>query len=720
MPTRTSRHKAVVIVTSDTCFKEPQKDESGRFVAHHLMGLDLFSQVLKLIVDDDFDRISNCLKKALEDHPSLLITIGGTGLCPRDVTPEATSALYERHCSGISTALHMTSLRYSPHAALSRLTAGIAKSCLIVNFPGSLKASKDCMSCLIGFLEHALEQVRFDVLAYQETHQKLHRPITRAQTPPNQISSSVNISGDGSVEVRENREFKDAEEPSSSTNLNFSQLTLEERIIVGSLNKTTDGVEYKVYTPQKPANPASSELPQTIKPLKTSSEYPMIDYSQALDILGKFSHELLAERVEVSLSGFHKVHSLVGGVLASDLRTENPMPPYKASTMDGYVLNIPQALRNMLTTISTIQARLVQDLAHFQACQDEPGLASTFFCYQVNTGGRLPDKNFAVIPVEKTGKISSNNLVPIHEAREGVYIRDFGSDLSDDDVITAGTILGPVELSLIMAMGHRSILVYQKPSIGLISTGDELVDFFSTKTVDENVVVDTNSLMLRSLFSLKGYKVTNLGISKDDPKEILLKISDGIKMCDILVITGGASMGSKDHVKDVIVHMGGEIHFGRINLKPGKPVAFSSLILKGRRKFIFSLPGNPVSAYVTSLVLILPFIEFGLRNHFQTNKPLTMNYVGELIIIEIEKLIDGEEPYEFDGRMEFVRAKFSPSGGYVANSCSPQKVTVSLKQQSSRLLSLKDIDCLILIDPSRKGSRFHVGQTYHALRLRNN
>lgn len=699
------KYTASVVVTSDTCYKDPTQDTSGQHVVEQLK-LRNFSRVTKHIVEDDKNTITECIKSITNDSSNVLtITVGGTGLCPRDVTPDATSILYEKHCHGISTALHVASLRYSPHAALSRLTAGVVGQCLIVNFPGKLKACKECFACLDQFLDHAIEQVLFDAEAIRFTHQKQDASSQNQQTALVYSDNKIEVSSSNCTKSESLNKPKIPLSPiipkldSSSDHLCLSGLNLNEEPHCASILSTQ-------------GNSIASETPE--KEIQPNPSYPMIEYTEALNILSTTCQDVYTGEKIISLDCYEAALDALGYILATDLCSSTKIPPFPSSTMDGYVVNVPQSLKNFLQNIGSVPSQLVKNREEFERLQNHQACASSFFCYQINTGGRVPEKNFAVVPVEKTGLRSSKNSILISEIKPDMYVRQPGSDLSETDFIKAGTSIGPVELSLILSMGHKNLKVIKKPTIGILTTGDELVEFYESNC-NADKVINTNGPLLTSLFKTRGYPVSSFGNATDKPEDILSKIITGLGRCDILVITGGASMGSKDYVKDVIRDIGGIIHFGRVNIKPGKPAAYATLMKDGKRKFIFALPGNPVSAYVTSIVLVIPFIEHGIRRQFGSDQSSLLNTIGDLINVRIDSIpdsVDGQT-YQFDGRLEFLRGKLVSQTK--DNLCF---ASVSIKQQSSRMLNLQDCDLLIMIEPAHKDSKLEVGQMYQALRLR--
>uniref|UniRef100_A0A6G1S8M0 Molybdopterin biosynthesis protein CNX1 n=1 Tax=Aceria tosichella TaxID=561515 RepID=A0A6G1S8M0_9ACAR len=776
---RTKKYNAVVVVTSDTCCRDPTQDESGPYVVEALNDFGLFKNVHKFIVSDDMDNIIKCLKKAFTTYdPALIITIGGTGMCPRDVTPEATSSLYDKHCSGITAALHSTCYRYTPHAALSRLTSGIVGATLIVNFPGKLKACRDCFSCLELILDHALEQVRSDFESYSATHQrqqagdKVQRQLRSPSGKCIELSvssSSLSSMNNGHAKPTKNRLGLNQQQPRSRSSSEVSKHKLsikaiqESRDEISSLEqdnsdenlKTSEigirqpkAANWKHFHP-KPGNPNVNTKPKAhpqpnkqpkapqlqpqkqivplpqIKILQNKSSYPSIRFDESLKILADKSSYLFDKPEEVDLTTFPKAFSCVGATLAEDLAPKRIVPPFAVSTMDGYVLNVHAVMKDAIKDVKNFPPiEVVPNLQEFERRQKDQHLQQKFFCYQINTGGRLPKFHYAVIPVEKTNQVSEDRIT-IDEVKQGLYVRRAGCDIGENDVIKKGTVIGSVELTSIIAMGHRKFKILPCPKLGVLSTGDEVQSFFTNEFTNQDSVVDMNGPLLSSMLRLQGYHVVQGGVARDDPSELFHKIKETLTKCDVLLITGGASMGSRDHVKDVIQYMGGDIHFGRVEMKPGKPVSFATVLIGDKRKFIFSLPGNPVSAFITAFLLVIPFLKHGAERYSPKPKQI-YDHVGENIWVQVGSIVDGErsvgdgeETYRFEGRLEFLRAKILSKKMEFHDGLarSMYLVEVSVKQQSSRLLSLVDCDCLMVADPALKGKSLRPGHILPAFKL---
>lgn len=673
-------YSASVIVTSDTCSNDPTKDESGQIVVDHLKKFG-FPVVTKYILADDQDAITQQLRSILNNDSNnvLIITVGGTGLSPRDVTPEASCAVYDKSCNGIQTGLIMNSLRYSPRAALSRLTAGISGECLIVNFPGSKQACKECFAYLEQFLGHAIDNIRSNTEEVRKTH-LLENKSTPTPLTPKSITPELD------------------QKPLSSSLLTASELIQKLDL---SCQKSKDC-----------SREGSDENNLVQLEGTNESAYPLIEYDDALRIMNNVTLDYQAREIEINLTSSSSSETTfstsapecpLGAILAKNVISKNKIPPYNVSTMDGYVCHFPKLVEKLLSNIGLICAKLVPGLDEFEKLRQDPDARETSFCYQVNTGERVPASDIVVVPFEYTEKKLSDGRVRIIKTTHAKYYREQGSDLDHTYEMKAGTVVGPIQIALLLSMGYSKVKVFKRPIIGVLSTGDELIE--SPKDEVNSKVVDTNNPLLHSFFLSKGYHTKSFGIAKDTQKDVISKLEASLEKCDVLVVTGGASMGTKDFVKDAIKEIGGTIHFGRVNIKPGKPVSFAKVERDGETSFIFSLPGNPVSAYITSLVLVVPFIERISRKTLPT-----ISVIGELVTITIEGLSESNSSYEFDGRYEFIRARFIDN--------SSDTVEVVHPQQSSCMRSLEDCNCLLLVDPSMKGQKLVKGKSYRALDLR--
>ncbi|RJE22023.1 Molybdenum cofactor biosynthesis protein [Aspergillus sclerotialis] len=213
--------------------------------------------------------------------------------------------------------------------------------------------------------------------------------------------------------------------------------------------------------------------------------------------------------------------------------------------------------------------------------------------------------------------------------KPGENIREPGSDIAlNSKILKKGTLITPVggEIGLLAASGTRTVKIYKKPTIGVLSTGDELVPHDDASPLRGGQIRDSNRPSLLSCLASWGFQTVDLGIARDTPsseleqalRDSLRGIGRATSEVDVIVTTGGVSMGELDLLKPTIERtLGGTIHFGRVSMKPGKPTTFATIPFKPssstggsqqerQNKLIFSLPGNPASALVTLNLFVLP------------------------------------------------------------------------------------------------------------------
>lgn len=237
---------------------------------------------------------------------------------------------------------------------------------------------------------------------------------------------------------------------------------------------------------------------------------------------------------------------------------------------------------------------------------------------RVTTGAAVPDGTTAVVMVEDTKLIESSpdgkqelKVEILKTAAENALIREIGSDIAFGEVILRkGTVISSVggEIGILASVGIHEINVYEKPVIGILSTGNELVSTDSPLKFGQ--IRDANKPALTCALKAAGYKVVDLGVASDNIEQLTSHIRSSFDKIDILVTTGGVSMGEMDLLKPVLERrLDGTIHFGRVNLKPGKPTTFATIPHETGHKLVFALPGNPVSALVTLQLFVLPCLK---------------------------------------------------------------------------------------------------------------
>jgi molybdenum cofactor synthesis domain-containing protein len=276
-------------------------------------------------------------------------------------------------------------------------------------------------------------------------------------------------------------------------------------------------------------------------------------------------------------------------VLAEDVFAAEPMPPFAASSVDGYAV---------VAADGAGRRTLVGDQAAGYVAKSIVIKAGT--AARVTTGAPVPPGADAVVMVEETE--AGNGVVDIltGDTPAGANVRPIGVDIEAGQlVLAAGTLLGPAELGLLGTVGRAAVAVYRLPVVAVMSTGDEIVE--PDETPAPGQIRDANRFALMSAVRRAGAIALDLGIVRDKAGQLEETIERGLAQADVLLTSGGVSMGQLDLVKPYLAGRG-TLHFGRVNTKPGKPVTFATV----DGKACFAMPGFPVSALVSFEVFVRP------------------------------------------------------------------------------------------------------------------
>ncbi|KAG6446845.1 gephyrin [Manduca sexta] len=325
------------------------------------------------------------------------------------------------------------------------------------------------------------------------------------------------------------------------------------------------------------------------------SPYPMLEMAEAWkivdDVMGKWTERLEIVTLDEGL----------GKVVAQTLCAKEPMPPFPASVKDGYAClsSDGAGVRHVRAAITAGDAPTVP--------------LSMGECVRINTGAALPAGADCVVQVEDTKLVSATEdgqtelQVEILKAPQPEQdVRPVGFDIPmGATLVDKGETLDAAKIGVLAGAGYQSITVRVNPKVALLSTGNELQEPSETKLRPAHIR-DSNRAMLKALLREHGYESIDCGIARDSPTQLVASISAALAQADVLVCTGGVSMGEKDLLKPVLINdFGAKLHFGRVRMKPGKPSTFATCEFEGRTKFIFALPGNPVSAYVCCLLFVV-------------------------------------------------------------------------------------------------------------------
>ncbi len=284
----------------------------------------------------------------------------------------------------------------------------------------------------------------------------------------------------------------------------------------------------------------------------------------------------------------------LGFCLAQDMQSDIDMPPFDRSAMDGYAVIAED------TTTAPAELTVIEDIAagHMPTKTISRGQAS-----KIMTGAAVPEGANAVVKFEETEDLSTNNRVKILRSIDrGRNISNRGEDMQvGQTVLRKGMSIRPQEIGILATIGKSHVGVFSAPTVGIISTGDELVDAGLKPSIAQ--IRNSNGYSLSAQARRLKAEVEILGIVKDTKEEISNMMRRGLCK-DILILSGGVSMGEYDLVGEVMKDLNTHVYFEKVALRPGKPVIF------GRKDttFIFALPGNPVASFVTFELFIYPAI----------------------------------------------------------------------------------------------------------------
>ena len=283
----------------------------------------------------------------------------------------------------------------------------------------------------------------------------------------------------------------------------------------------------------------------------------------------------------------------LGRVLAEDVAADRDYPPFHRATRDGFAVRAKDVQH---------PPRSLRLIGESKAGTAFPGEVNPEQCVQIMTGAPVPPGADAVVMLEHT-RVEKGEVMIEKHVQTGQNIVAAGSEAKARQVVlTQGTRLGYAELAMAAQVGHANIFVNMRPRVAILSTGDEVVDL--KKRPGPFQIRNSNSVSLAAQAALAGAEPVPLGNAPDRKGELRTFIERGLDE-DILVLSGGVSMGKYDLVEDVLRALGAEFFFDAVAIRPGRPAVFAVC----REKFVFGLPGNPVSTMVTFELLVVPAID---------------------------------------------------------------------------------------------------------------
>ena len=388
----------------------------------------------------------------------------------------------------------------------------------------------------------------------------------------------------------------------------------------------------------------------------------MISVAEAHKIIDDQITGVAQERVSVNNAG--------GRVLAEEVVASFPQPRFDNSAMDGFAVratdtkgaskNSPVALK----MVGVVSAGSASDV-----------MVGTGQCAQCMTGAPIPQGADAIVIVEDSSGYDSCALVQMYtEVQAGQHIRREGEEIRLGDwLIKDGTCITTAEVGTLATFGYKDILVYRKPRLALFATGDELIE--PGNDLLPGQIYNSNLYVFEDLVRRAGAEVALKNVIKDDRDSLKTFLADALGTCNMVISSGGVSMGRFDYVRDVFMELNVKEHFWKVAQKPGRPLFFGS----NSSTLIFGLPGNPVSAFIGFMEYIWPVLE---------------SMTGQSRSNTISAILDESFPLDAVKTRYLFGNIWSEDGQLI---CAPSK-----KIGSHMLTSSLEANCIIIADPGDK------------------
>jgi len=384
----------------------------------------------------------------------------------------------------------------------------------------------------------------------------------------------------------------------------------------------------------------------------------LLPFEQAME-------KMLSAIKPIGETEFIPLSKALNRVLASNISSPLNVPPHNNSAMDGYAFNLASLQE---TKTLTMVGRSMAG-APFQ------GSCNLGECIRIMTGAKLPNC-CDTVEMQENCQVNDKNITFLEDRECNDNIRFIGEDIAiNQQVFIQGKKLSAIDIGVLASLGVSTIEVFRKITVAVLATGDELKS--PGETLNAGDIFESNSYALIAMLTKLNITVINFGIIGDDEQAILDAFKQADQQADVVISSGGVSVGDADYTKLVLEQLG-EIDFWKIAMKPGKPFAFGKL----PNSYFFGLPGNPVSALVTAHQLAVPAL-LKLQNAQPKNKPLL-------------KVKTSTQLNKRAGRMDFQRAILS------TNDLGEMIVTSTGSQGSGILTSMSTANCYIVL-PSSQG-----------------
>jgi len=360
--------------------------------------------------------------------------------------------------------------------------------------------------------------------------------------------------------------------------------------------------------------------------------------------------------------------SALDRILACEIVSPIDVPAHDNSAMDGYAFRGADLLTNEETELAIIGTSY--------AGHPYNGVVGNGECVAIMTGAVMPEGCDTVVPQELTQATHTQIRIPVDVIQPGANRRFKGEDLRQGQVaLCKGKILRPADLGLLASLGVAKVPVNRRLRVAFFSTGDELRSV--GETLAPGCVYDSNRYTLHGMLTRLGCDVIDLGVVRDDPDALKAALRQACENVDAIVTSGGVSVGAADYTRQVIAELG-QVAFWKINMRPGRPLAFGHIDSNGHRATLFGLPGNPVAVMISF--------------YFFARDALLRMMGAQVMPLPLLRVPSSTAIRKKPGRTEYQRAKLS------VDSHGRPVVAITGAQGSGILRSMSEADCIIVLD----------------------
>jgi molybdopterin molybdotransferase len=368
------------------------------------------------------------------------------------------------------------------------------------------------------------------------------------------------------------------------------------------------------------------------------------------------------------------IRPALGRVLATDIISPINVPSHDNSAMDGYAFRSGDLITNEAIELKVI------GIAY--AGKAYVGAVQTGQCVRIMTGAAMPADCDTVIPQELTQHASESSVtIPANTVKAGDNRRLAGEDLAAGKAaLRKGKKLTPADIGLIASLGISRVFVKRRLRVAFFSTGDELRSV--GETLDEGCIYDSNSYTIYGMLTRLGCDVIDMGVVKDDPDSLEAAMRSACEDTDVIITSGGVSGGDADYTKQLLEKLG-DVAFWKINMRPGRPMAFGKISSNGKNAYLFALPGNPVAVMVSF--------------YFFAREALLQMMGAQCEPLPLMRVISQSSIHKKPGRTEYQR------GILCRDNNDNQSVRITGSQGSGILRSMSEANCMVVVHHNQSG-----------------